>query len=253
MKILRDLRLLYKRTLFQTLRNMIWVIVGLSTPILYLVFFTPLLNKLSGGPGFSRGHVLDVFLPGILAIMAFGAGNALGFSIIFELQSGMIERLRVTPASRFSLLIAPTLANLTTQFAFMAMVVVIGAKLGFHVHLAGLILSFVLLAMLMVIFSSFSASMALITKDISSFAAVVNGLNLPLILLSGVLLPLSLAPAWMVVIAHANPLYYVVEASRTLVMGTYDAPDIRLAFVVLVPLTTLAVWWATGVYRKAVA
>jgi ABC-2 type transport system ATP-binding protein len=43
-------------------------------------------------------------------------------------------------------------------------------------------------------------------------AAITNGINLPVLLLAGVLLPMSLGPLWMRVIAHVNPLYYLVEA-----------------------------------------
>ena len=51
--------------------------------------------------------MLDLFLPGILALLAFASGIGAGFSTIFELQSGVIERFRVTPASRFAILHRP--------------------------------------------------------------------------------------------------------------------------------------------------
>jgi ABC-2 type transport system permease protein len=72
-------------------------------------------------------------------------------------------------------------------------------------------------------------------------------------LLSGVLLPLSLGPAWMRVLAHFDPLYYVVEADRRLATGSITNGTVGLAFLVLIPLTAVALWWATRVYRKAVA
>jgi ABC-2 type transport system permease protein len=72
-------------------------------------------------------------------------------------------------------------------------------------------------------------------------------------LLSGVLLPLALAPEWMRVIAHANPMYYVVEASRKLAAGDIVNGTVGLAFLVMVPLTFLVVWWSTGIFRKAVS
>ena len=62
--------------------------------------------ELPGGrPGFPPGHVLDVFVPGILVLIAFGAGMGAGWPVIWELDSGVIERLRVTPASRLALLL----------------------------------------------------------------------------------------------------------------------------------------------------
>jgi len=43
----------------------------------------------------------------------------------------------------------------------------------------------VLLGLLMISMSAFSVAMALTTKEISAFAAVINGLNLPVCLLAG--------------------------------------------------------------------
>lgn len=253
MKPLRDIALLYRRSFIQTFRIPVWLGVSFSTPLLYLALFTPLLKNLAGGPGFPTADVLDLFLPGILVLMAFGSGISAGFSIIFELQAGYTERVRVTPASRFALLIGPMLSSLTWTFFFVTLIVAVAMPFGFHLHVAGLLIAYILLGLLMILFGSFSTAVALITKEISSFAAVVNGINLPLLLLSGVLLPLTLAPSWMRAIADLNPMYYVVEADRLLAAGTLWDAKIAQAFAVMLPLTALALLWATRVYRKAVA
>lgn len=250
---MRDVCLLYLRSITQQLRNPIWMLVGVSTPLLYLLLFTPLLKSLAGGPGFPTADVLNVFLPGVLSLLAFGSGTGQGFGTIFELQQGVIERLRVTPASRFALLIGPVLATLTLMYFFDLIVVVAGWLFGFNIHIAGLLVMSVLLGLLLILVGCFSIALALITKDISSVAAVVNGLNLPLLLLSGMLLPISLAPDWMKFLAYFNPMYYTVEASRQLALGHIAEPIVWQAFGLLMPLTILVVWWATGVFRRALA
>ena len=88
--------------------------------------------------------------------------------------------------------------------------------------------------------------------DISGFAAIINGLNLPVLLLGGVLLPISLGPAWMRVLAHLNPLYYTVAAARALAAGPLTGAVVWQAFAVLLPLCTVVLYWATTVVRKAV-
>ena len=249
----RDIGLLFQRYAIQLLRNPVWLIVGFSTPILYLVLFMPLLKHAAGPAGLSSGQVVDLFLPGILSLLAFASGIGLGFNTIFELKAGVIERFRVTPASRLAILTGPILATMMMMFVFDAVVVAVGFGVGFSVHWAGLAVLAVLLALLMTTVAAFSVATALITKDISGFAAIVNGLNLPVLLLAGVLLPISLGPAWMRVIAHFNPLYYLVEASRVLAGGTLATAAVGQAFAVLVPLCVLVLAWATGVFRKTVA
>lgn len=253
MKTARDIGLLFQRYAIQLLRNPVWLIVGFSTPILYLALFTPLLKHLAGSGGLPTGNVLDLFLPGILALLAFGSGTGPGFNTIFELKAGVIERFRVTPASRFAILIGPILATMVMMFVFDAVVVAVGAGFGFSVHWAGLAVLAVLLGLLLIIMAAFSIATALATKDISGFAAIINGINLPVLLLAGVLLPISLGPTWMRVLAHFNPLYYLVEAARVLASGTLTGTAVWQAFAVLVPLCALVLAWATNVFRKAVA
>jgi len=252
-KAVRDVGLLSHRNLIQMLRNPVWLFVGFSTPILYLALFTPLLQHLPGVSGLPSGSVLNEFLPGILSLLAFASGVAIGFGTIFELQAGVIERFRVTPASRFAILMGPILSGLVMMFVFDAVVVAVGVAFGFHLHLGGLAVLAVLAGILMVTMAAFSVATAVTTKEISSFAAIINGLNLPVLLLAGVLLPIAFAPTWMRVLAHFDPLYYLVEASRVLAGGVIVSAKVAQAFYVLVPLCVVVLAWATRVFRRAVA
>jgi ABC-2 type transport system permease protein len=257
MKTARDIGLLFQRYLTQLLRNPVWLVVGFSTPILYLALFTPLLKNAIGAGSPPGVNVLDLFLPGILSLLAFATGMSSGYKTIFELKGGVIERLRVTPASRFSILTGPILATMVMMFVFDAVfdavVVAVGAGFGFSVHWLGLAVLAVLLGLLMIITAAFSVATALATKEISGFAATVNGINLPVLLLAGILLPISLGPTWMRVLAHFNPLYYLVQAARVLASGTLAGTAVWQALAVLVPLCALVLAWATSVFRKAVA
>lgn len=251
MKTARDTALLFQRYTLQMLRNPVWLFVGFSTPLLYLLLFTPLLKHISGGG--STARVIDLFLPGILALLAFASGMASGFNTIFELQSGVIERLRVTPSSRLAILIGPLLSGMVMMYGFDAVVVAVSAAFGFGINWGGLVVLAALLGLLMVTMSAFSVATALVTKEISSFAAIINGLNLPILLLAGVLLPISYGPGWMRVLAHFNPLYYAVEGARALAAGSFANAAVWQAFAVLVPLCLIVVSWATRVFQRAVA
>jgi ABC-2 type transport system permease protein len=253
MKLLTDIKLLVKRPFLQEFHNPTWLFVSGSTPIMYLVLFMPLLKRLSSGPGFSTGNVIQLFLPGIIALLAFGTGNFAGFSTIFQLRNGFIERLRVTPASRFALLIGPILSSMAWSLIFSAVIVCLSVPFGFHIHLMGLLVYTLLLITMIILFSSISTSLAILAREISTFAAIVNGINLPLILLGGVMLPLTLAPNWMRFIAHVNPLYYVVEAGRALANGQIGVNAVGVAFAVMLPLTIIVLWWSMRIYSKAVS
>ena len=251
MKILGEIVLFFKRKLMETLRQPAWILSGFMTPILYIAFFAPLLKNFTNPP--TTAAVMDSFVPGILTLLAFGSGMGSGWTVILELQSGVIERLRVTQASRFALLMGGVLRDVLVFFVPSVLVIFISSLLGFQIHPLGLGILLFLLCMLTAVVSAWSGSLGLIFKETGSLAAVVTSLQLPLTLLSGVLVPLSLGPQWLQAIAHVNPMYYTVEASRVLAGGAICNPKTTTAFAVMIPLTIIVLWWSTRVYKKAVA
>jgi hypothetical protein len=116
-----------------------------------------------------------------------------GWGIIFELDSGAIERLRVTPVSRFALLMGTVLLFVVPALILIAVAI----PFGYYPHAGGVAILLALLCLLTATVSAWSSALGLTLREIGSLAAVVTGLQLPLTLLSGILLPLSLAPAWL--------------------------------------------------------
>jgi ABC-2 type transport system permease protein len=249
MTTVSQLRLLCWRKVLETLRTPVWVVMGLTTPLLYLALFAPLLRKLAGGPGLGQGGVLDIFLPGILALMAFSAGTGAGWLVIAELQTGVLDRLLVTPVRRATLLAAQLLRDIATFLVPAAVVIVAAVPLGYHPNAIGTLILLVLLSIVVATTSAWSTAVGLTLRDIGALAAVVTGLQLPLLLLSGILLPLSLAPTWLRVVAHIDPLYYVVLAARDLSRGTIASSSVTIGYLVMAGLAAAAMTWATRAYR----
>jgi ABC-2 type transport system permease protein len=245
--------LFFRRKMLESLRQPAWIVMGLTTPLLYLALFTPLLNSLAGSPGFPKGHVLDVFVPGILVLIAFGAGMGAGWPVIWELDTGVIERLRVTPASRLALLLGTVIRDIVMFLVPGIVVIAVGSVAGFHAHLAGLVVLLALLALLTAACSATSSALGLVLKQIGSLAAVVTGVQLPLTLLAGILLPLSLGPAWLRVLGHLNPMYYAVQAARDLAAGTIGTGTVGVGFLVTGGAAALALWWGTRAFQRAMS
>lgn len=252
MKIFKEMRLFYWRDLLAVMRNPVFIFFGLSIPILYLFLFAPLLKNLAGTQGFPSDNVLDIFVPGMLVMIAFSGGLFSGFGIIDEVRFGVIERFRVTPSSRFAILAGPVLRDVTATLVQCTIFILIALAFGFHANFWGLICLKFFVIMVVGATSAFSNAMGLITKDEEKFAPIVHGINLPLLLLSGVLLPMAYAPTWLLVIAHFNPLYYVVDAARYLAAGQIFTAPVGYAFLVMIPVMLLVMGWATKVFRKAV-
>jgi len=252
-KLLTDIRLLFWRKMKETLRNPIYMLNSLLTPIIYLALFAPLLKKLVGVPGLNTGDILNVFIPGLLVIIAFFGGLFVGYNMIDEVRNGVIERFRVTPTSRFALLAGRVLRDMVNMLVIVTVFVVISVPFGFRPDVLGLFVFVPLLCMVLITTSSAGNALGLILRDEDRLSPIVQGINLPILLLSGMLLPMELAPTWLQVLAHFNPAYYAVEAGRLLVAGHVGDIKVVEAYLFMVPLTVLTVWWATRAFRKAIA
>ena len=241
--------IVFQRQMRILLRNPVWVFFGLTQPILYLVLFGPLLKNVAGG-GLGGDDSWRIFVPGLLMQLAiFGAGFA-GFGIIQELREGVIDRQRVTPARRLSLILGRTLGNVVTIGVQGAVLIVVAIPFGLHPSWDGVAASLVLICVLALGISAASYAMGLILKDEDAFAPFIQGVSLPLLLLSGILLPMSLAPAWLETISDINPLTHVVDATRALFRGDFGDGDIWLGVGIALALSALLAWWGARTFRR---
>jgi ABC-2 type transport system permease protein len=253
MKFLKDFGTLYARNLKGSLRNPIWLFVGLFQPILYLLLFAPLLSNLGSVPGFPPGGAYSVFTPGLLVMLAlFGTAYA-GFGLVDHIRNGFVERLLVTPASRASILLAYLLRDITVLLVQSGLAVLLAVALGLTVSPLGLLVTFGLMVITGILMACCSYALALLMKREDAMASVLNTVATPLLLLSGITLPLALAPKIIRSIASVNPLAYEVNASRALFLGNFNDSAIVVAAVFLGALAVLAFWWAIRSFRRAAA
>ncbi len=251
MRFLTDTWLVFSRAMRLSLRNPVWVILGLMQPILYLILFGPLLEPVASAPGFPPGSAWQVFVPGLLVQLGiFGAAFA-GFGLIAEWRAGVVERMRVTPASRGSLLLGRVLRDVVVilvQGALLSVVAV--AFFGLEAPVEGLAIGVVIVGLLGGAFSALSYGAALKLKSEDSFAPVVNGLILPVLLLSGILLPMTLAPGWLQTMADVNPLTHIVDGVRALYRGELGSTDAWLGAVLTIGLLVVGVFYGGRVFHK---
>ncbi|MHA6765679.1 ABC transporter permease [Streptacidiphilus sp. PAMC 29251] len=222
MKTLHDTRVIFLRSMRYTLSNPAWVVLGLAQPLLYLVLFGPLLHSLSAVPGFGSGNSWRVFVPGLLIQQGILGCLYAGYGILAEARSGVLDRLKVTPASPLGLLLGRLLRDVVVLLV-QAMVLVLGAyAAGLDASVGGVLVALLVVFLLGIGISAFSYGMALRIRSEEAFGSILSGITLPLMLLSGVLLPMTLAPAWLADLAKANPLSHVVTTERALFAGEPD-------------------------------
>ncbi|MGW7077669.1 ABC transporter permease [Streptomyces sp. NPDC054866] len=245
---LSDTALIFGRYARQTLRSKFQILFGVLMPLLYLLFFGPLLTDLPLG---SRGDSWQVLVPGLLLQLGLFGASYSGFAIIIEKQFGVVERMRVTPVSRLALLLGRVLRD-AALFVFQAVLLVLAAVvMGLRAPLAGILIGFAFVGVLTVVLASLSYALALLVSKAHEFGPVVNAVSMPSMLLSGLMLPMALAPGWLDVLSHFMPFRYLVDAVRAAYVGDYASTAMLYGVLMAGALAVGSVTVGTRVFRKA--
>ncbi len=251
MDFLRETWIVFARAMRLSLRNPVWVIIGLTQPVLYLALFGPLLQQVVGNtPGLPPGDAWQIFVPGLLVQLGIFGASFVGFGLIAEYRAGVIERMRVTPAHRTALLLGRVLRDVVVLLVQAALLTVVAVPFGLRAPWAGVVLALLVVAALAAAFSSLSYAAALRLKSEDALAPLLNGIAVPLLLLSGILLPMSIAPAWLRTVSDVNPLKHVVDGVRTLFRGDLSSSTSAWGLVAAAALVALGLAVGTRTFRR---
>lgn len=202
------------------------VLFAMVQPLVFLGLFAPLL------PEVESGSALQWFVPGIVAMTALMGGSFTGANLTQEIITGSHERLLVSPLSRSSLLVGRALKEVVPLLMQTVIILAVVTPFSFDLHVFGVLVGSVILALFSVGIGALSFALALAAKEQDwLFWTVQQTVIFPLLLLAGVLLPLDGAPRWLQVAADLNPLAYVVDAERALYAGTWPADTIGYGFL----------------------
>ncbi|GHG97628.1 ABC transporter permease [Streptomyces lanatus] len=246
--LLQDTALIYGRYARQTLRSRFALLFGVLMPLLYLLFFGPLLTNLPLG---GQGSSWQVLVPGLLLQLGLFGASFAGFTIIIENSQGVVERMRVTPVSRLALLLGRVLRD-ATLFVFQAVLLVLAAlAMGLRAPLPGVLIGFAFVALLTVSLASLSYALAMKVRTPQEFGPAINATTMPMMLLSGLMLPMTLGPTWLDVLSHFTPFRYLVDAIRDAYIGSYTTAHMLYGTLVAIAFAALAVTVGTRVFRTA--
>jgi len=254
MSFIHDTWFVYRRQVRLVLRNPAFLTIGLLQPILYLVLFGPLLanlpaGSLSGGSGAGgTANAYRFFVPGLLIQLALFGSTFVGFAIISDWRSGVIERYRVTPVSRVAILAGRVLRDVTMLIIQSIVLILAGLAFGLRAPLPAVLMGFVYIVLVAIGLASVSYAVALMLKSEDAFAPLINSIIVPLVLLSGIMLPLNLGPGWLQGIARISPFRYIIDAMRQAYAGHYFNTIVVEGLAVAVGLAAVLMWLGSRVF-----
>jgi ABC-2 type transport system permease protein len=242
---------LARRSVLQTLRQPALVITPIAFPLILLAVNVGGLRAATELPGFPSDSYLDFmiafpFIQGSL----FASINA-GTALARDVETGFLKRLALTPMQRAALLLGNLAGVMTVALMSAVIYLIAGFAAGLHFE-SGVAGVLVLLVLALVIALAFAAIGALIGLRTGSGEAVqgVFPLFFVLVFLSASSLPRDLLEHdWFRAIATANPVTYLFEGLRSLVIFGWDAEALALGFGFGLAIAALGVLAASSALR----
>ena len=207
----------------------------LFIPLFFLVVNVGQAAKIfpSSSTAFLHGQGYGAFqLPSSL-LLAASFGSAALF-LVEDIEGGYFDKLRATPIPRTAIVLGRLISEAVKGVFIATALVLLG--LAFGISVASGVLGFVLLvtlaALWAVVFSGFMQTIALKTRS----AAATNSAGLiffPLLFLTPNFVPRNLLTRPMEIAATFNPVTYLMEALRSLILEDLAWETILLGFLVV--------------------
>jgi len=188
-------------------------------PILWLGIFGQAMSKIRAIPteGFSY---LQFITPGILTQSVTFVAVFYGLAIIWERDMGLLPKFLATPTPRLAFVLGKMISagfrGLTQAVIIFLFALLMQVHLQFNfVSILGTVLIIMLGASF---FTGLSMIIAAIVKTRERFMGIGQLITLPLFFASNAIYPISIMPAWLKVVANVNPLSYMVDGLRSLLV-----------------------------------
>jgi ABC-2 type transport system permease protein len=189
-------------------------------PILWLVIYGSTMSSIKAIPTHGIPYI-DYITPGILIQSTTFTSIFYGLIIVWERESGILKKLLVTPASRYSIVIGRSMAS-GVRALFQALIIIpVALLLGvkFLQNIPFFILAFLIIFFASGGFAATSIFIASFLKTRERFMGIGQAITFPLFFSSSALYPIELMPPIIREFAFFNPMSYIVDAVRSLIIS----------------------------------
>jgi ABC-2 type transport system permease protein len=228
----RDIGLIAWRSLRRTVRQPANVIAPLTFPVLLLAINSNGLRAATHLPGFPTHSFVSFFLPFAFIQGALFAALTAGTDLARDIDTGFLNRLALTPLRGTGLLVGQLGGAMGQALAQALVYLGVGLALGVHFAsgVQGIVVLIVLALTVGAAWGSVGIWIALRTGSGEAVQSMFPVLFF-FIIISSMNMPRNLIEAnWFRIAATLNPVSYMIEGLRSLVIEGWDAQALALGF-----------------------
>ncbi len=196
-------------------------------PVIFILLFAYVFGGAILLPGGGNYH--EYLIGGMLGMGLAQTAPGVAVALVTDMSTGLIDRFRSLPMSRWAVLAARSVAELLTQMIATVVVVCVGLAIGWRVHTdaADVIAAFALALLFGYAFTWAGICLGMTLR--SPEAAQQTGflIFLPLTFISSAFVPIQGMPGWLQPIAEWNPMSALAAACRELFGNPNPAASIQ--------------------------
>jgi ABC-2 type transport system permease protein len=244
--------LLVGRMMRQLRREPAYLLFTLAQPMVWLLLFSQLFERVVDIPGFAVDNYVTYLTPGVVVMTAVMTANWAGTQFIEEMNRGIMDRNLTSPVSRVALLNGNLAYHGVISVVQTLIVLGVGFLMGarYDGGLLGILVVIAAATLLAMLFAALSCAMALLLRSQESLIGMSMFLMFPLVFLSSVLMAPALLPGWVANVAKFNPVDWAVVAAREALQASPDWGVVAGRGALLLGLAVLTGWLATRAFRS---
>lgn len=229
-RLMTDTWWLMARSLRESIRQPGLEFGNLFIPIFFFAVTVGAIGNVAAR-GFGVDNYTAFQLPVAILQGVAGAAGASGLALVTDIERGYFDKLLLTPAPRLSLVLGRLAADAVRLTILSSIIMTAGllAGSGMASGPAGIAVILLMSALFGLAYSSIGVAIAL--KTGSAQAAQMSFLLFfPLLFLSPAFAPKEVFAGWLQFLATINPVTYIVEGQRDLVLDGWDARSLAACF-----------------------
>jgi len=249
---LTDSLIMIKRSSRHIIRNTDQLLGTFFQPIMFLVLFASVFGG-AIGLALPKGiSYLDFLMAGIIVqTVAFGSTTT-AVAVCNDLQKGIVDRFRSLPMANLAVLNGHVISDLFRNTISTVVMIVTGLAIGFRSNasvtdwflIAGIILLFTLA------FSWLAAIVGVIAKSVEAVQWLSFVIVFPLTFASSAFVPTEGMNRFLKAFAENQPITHVIEAVRSLMLGTPMGKHGWMAVVWSIGILVVAMPVASMLFRR---
>jgi len=209
------------------LRMPAFLLPNLIIPIFFFYVMVGSLQEFAARSGITNWKGFQIPVSIMFAVMSGSAG----LNMVNDIESGYFDKLLVTPASRFSLLIGAMAADFLRIMAQGLIVASLAMITGttFVTGVTGMLVMIFMASVFGIAYSGVGFAIALKTGNAQATQSLW-ALFMPFMFLTTAFAPEEALSGWLATAATFNPMTYLLRGMRALTMTGWVVSDIAVAF-----------------------